>query len=84
MGSRAVHLETANSLETSSFINALSRFLNRRSYVRQLRSNPGTNFVGARNELMEALSEMNQDRVQEYLLQNRCEWIPSNFLSGKG
>ena len=28
MASRSVHLETANSQDTSSFINALSRFLN--------------------------------------------------------
>ena len=76
MASRSVHLETANSLDTSSFINALSRFMNRRGAVRQLRSDQGTNFVGARNELKEALSEMNQDHVQEYLLRNGCEWIP--------
>ena len=76
MGSRSVHLETANSLDSSSFINALSRFLNRRGAVRQLRSDQGTNFVGARNELKAALSNMNQDHVQEYLLRNGCEWIP--------
>ena len=76
MGSRSVHLETANSLDSSSFINALSRFLNRRGAVRQLRSDQGTNFVGARNELKAALSDMNQDHVQEYLLRNGCEWIP--------
>ena len=34
------------------------------------------NFVGAQNELKAALSEMNQDHVQEYLLRNGCEWIP--------
>ena len=76
MGSRSVHLETANSLDSSSFINALSRFMHRRGAVRQLRSDQGTNFVGARNELKAALSEMNQDHVQEYLLRNGCEWIP--------
>ena len=76
MSSRSVHLETANSLDTSSFINALSRFMNRRGTVRQLRSDQGTNFIGARNELKTALSEMDQDQVQEYLLRNGCEWIP--------
>ena len=76
MGSRSVHLETANSLDSSSFINALSRFMSRRGAVRQLRSDQGTNFVGAQNELKAALSEMNQDHVQEYLLRNGCEWIP--------
>ena len=76
MASRSVHLETANSLNTSSFINALTRFLSRRGPVRQLRSDHGTNFIGARNELKAVISEMNQDKVQEYLLDNECEWIP--------
>ena len=44
--------------------------------MRQLRSDQGTNFLGARNELQTALSEMDQDQVQEYLLRNGCEWIP--------
>ena len=74
-GSRSVHLETANSLDSSSFINALSRFMRWRGAVRQLRSDQGTNFVGTQNELIAALSEMNQDHVQEYLLRNGCEWI---------
>ena len=76
MGSRNVHLETANLLDSSSFINALSCFMNRKGAVGQLRSDQGTNFVGARNELKSALSEMDQDHVQEYLLRNGCEWIP--------
>ena len=76
MASRSVHLQTANSLNTSSFINALTRFLSRRGPVRQLRSDHGTNFIGARNELKAAIFEMNQDKVQEYLLDNECEWIP--------
>ena len=54
MASRSVHLETANSLNTSSFINALTRFLSCRGPVRQLRSDHGTNFIGARNELKAA------------------------------
>ena len=58
MSSRAIHLETATSLDTDSFINALRRFLSRRGPVRQLRSDNGTNFVGARRELKEALEEM--------------------------
>ena len=70
MASRSVHLETANSLETSSFINALTRFLSRRGPVRQLRSDHGTNFIGARNELIAAISEMDQDKIQKYLLDN--------------
>ena len=47
MASKAINLETANSLETGAFINALRRFISRRGPIRQLRSDQGTNFVGA-------------------------------------
>ena len=47
LASRAIHLETATSLETDSFINALRRFICRRGPIRQVRSDQGTNFVGA-------------------------------------
>ena len=76
MASRAVHLESANSLDTSSFINCLRRFVNRRGPVRQIRSDRGTAFVGARNELREALKQMDQDKIQQYLVENGTDWIP--------
>ena len=59
MVSRAVHVETANALTTDSFLNAYHRFVARRGPIRQLRSDQGTNFVGARSELEKALTEMN-------------------------
>ncbi|XP_022111403.1 uncharacterized protein LOC110990629 [Acanthaster planci] len=76
MASRGVHLESANSLSASSFINVLRRFQSRRGPVRQLRSDQGTTFVGARSGLREVLAEMEQDRVHQYLLENNCDWIP--------
>ena len=54
--SRAVHLETAISLDTSSFLNAYRRFIGRRGPVRQLRTDCGTNFVGSKTELQSVLS----------------------------
>ena len=56
--------------------------MNRRGAVRQLRSDQGTNFIGARSELKAALCEMNQDHVQDYLLRNGCEWIPFKLNVG--
>ena len=48
--SRAVHLEVANSLSTSSLINLLRRFIALRGPISVLRSDQGTNFVDARKE----------------------------------
>ena len=75
LASRAVHLEVANSLETDSYINALRRFICRRGPVRQIRSDQGTNFVGAKRELKEALTELNQDKVKGEMLKLNCDWI---------
>jgi hypothetical protein len=81
--SRAVHLETLNSMETNSFIDALRRFVNRRGKVRELRSDQGTNFVGAKNELRLALDELDYKRIHEYLLKNDCDWIEFNMNTPK-
>ena len=43
--------------------------------MRQLRCDQGTNFVGAQNELKAALEELDQVQLQEYLVENGCEWI---------
>ncbi|CAB3987709.1 uncharacterized protein LOC110065093 [Paramuricea clavata] len=63
LSSRAIHLETAKSLETDSFINALRRFLVRRGPIQQLRSDRGTNLVAARRKLKEALQQMDKEKV---------------------
>jgi len=75
MNSRAIHLEAANSLTTDSFINALRRFTSVRGPVRQLRSDRGTNFVGAKGELDKALAEMDHSYVQEFLLGQDCDYV---------
>jgi hypothetical protein len=75
MASRAVHIETAVSLETDSFINALRRFIARRGPVREIRSDQGTNLVGAEKELNLALKEMNHDEIQKSLVMNNTSWL---------
>lgn len=75
MASRAVHLESANSLDTSSFINALHCFICRRGPVRQLQSDQGSNFVGAKRELKEAVAEFDDSQIKEELLKNNCDWM---------
>ena len=75
MASRAIHLETANSLDASSFLNAYRRFVGHRRPVRQLRSDRGTNFVGGKSELQKALSEMDHGKITEALLKKNCDYV---------
>ena len=63
--SRAVHIEVAHSLDTDSFLHALRRLITRRGQVREIRSDNGTNFVGARRELREAINEIDQREIRE-------------------
>ena len=75
MASRVTHPETAKSLETDSFINALRRFFSRRGPTRQIRSDQGTSFVGAKRQLKDAVAEMGQACIAEFLLKNNCDWF---------
>ena len=71
--SRAVHLEVADSLTTDSYINALRRFISYRGPIRVLRSDRGTNFVGAKGQLTEA-KDLDYAQVQRYLLNKGCDF----------
>jgi hypothetical protein len=76
MSSRAVHIETANSLDTDSFINALRRLIAVRGVIRQLRCDMGTNFVGAQRELNGDLLKLDEEQVKSYLMKHNCDFIP--------
>ena len=75
MASRAVHVEVAATLEADSFINAFRRFVSRRGPIRQLRSDQGTNFVGASRELRAALNELDHDKIRGELQRHDCDWF---------
>ncbi len=74
MSSRAVHLEVAHSLDTDSCIHALRRFVCRRGQVKHIRSDNGTNLVGAQTELKKALNSLNEGRIQNALLPDGIQW----------
>lgn len=74
MASRAVHLEVAYTLDTDSYIHALRRFICRQGQVSFLRSDNGTNFIGAERELREALNGLNQNKIQSAMLQRGIKW----------
>ena len=71
---RAIHIEVAATLSTDSFLNAFRRFVGRRGPVRVLRSDRGTNFVGAKAEMAAALAEMDQEKIKRKLLADGCDW----------
>ncbi|XP_037100938.1 uncharacterized protein LOC119118200 [Syngnathus acus] len=70
---RAVHIEVIESLDTSSFISALRRFLAVRGPVKLIRSDRGTNFVGACKEL-KIPSNVDNASVEKFLLDQGCVW----------
>lgn len=69
--SRAVHIELLDDMTSDAFINALRAFIALRGNVRQLRSDQGTNFVGARGEFVEAVKSMDP----ECLKRLGCEFV---------
>ncbi|KAL6472372.1 hypothetical protein MHYP_G00185600 [Metynnis hypsauchen] len=61
---KTIQIELLEEMTTDSFIIALRAFIAIRGNVRQLRCDQGTNFVGARREFVEALKEMDQERLR--------------------
>ena len=74
-GSRAVHIETVNSLETDSFIQALRRFMSRRGAVRQIFSDNGGNFIGAERELQKEFESMDHTKIGHFAKNKNTDWI---------
>ena len=70
---RAVHFEVIESLDTTSFVNALRRFISFRGPVKHIHSDRGTNFIGAAKEL-KVPSNIDGVHVEKYLSQQGCTW----------
>ena len=72
---RAVHIETADTLDTDSFINCLYRFMAQRGEPRLLRSDNGSNFVGVEREPHEEIKAWNRERIQDMMwIQDMSQW----------
>ena len=80
MSSRAVGVEMLYSLNTSSCINALRRFIARRSQPDVIMSDQGTNFIGADRELKSAVKELDTQKLQNFITDKNIQWefIPPN------
>jgi hypothetical protein len=71
---RAVHLELAFGLDTSSFLNAFFRMTGRRGMPRLIISDNGTNFHGADKELKELVSNLDLDTLVDRTSNQGVEW----------
>ena len=73
--SLAIHIEVVHSLDADSFSLTLRRFIGRRGNIRQMRSDNGSNFVGAVKELRKSFQDMNHNRINQYLQTHGADWI---------
>ena len=71
---RAVHLEMAADLSTSSFINTLRTFIARRGPIKHIFSDNRTNFVGSNKALQAAVKDWNQRQIHVCLRQKSINW----------
>ena len=75
---KAVHLEVVKDATTESLVACLSRFCSRRGLPLTIHSDNGSNLMGARNELAELYSilenQETQNCIQTYLLNQRVKW----------
>ena len=75
MASRAVPIEVTFSIDTDSFIIALRRLVAQRGNIRSIYSDNGTNSIGAEQELKKAYLEMDDRKIQSFLLEQGGDWI---------
>lgn len=72
---RAVHIEVIEEMSSSAFINALRRFTAVRGKVKQYRSDRGTNFVGATDNLGIDAINVEDDKSKKFLYDSGSVWI---------
>ena len=77
LSTKAVHLEPVSALTTEAFFGALQRFISRRGAPVLIRSDCGTNYVGARNQLMEVQSFLrsSNDAITHTLANQHVTWL---------
>lgn len=71
---RAIHLEVAHSLNTSSCMMAFERFGDDCGFPKEVYSDNGSNFHGMDNELKEEFKKLNQDEIQTTYTTSEMKW----------
>ena len=74
MATRAVHLEMAYSLDTSSFLNAFWRMTYRRGLPSEIVSDNGKNFVAGEKELRSLTNNLNKNDICKKTSDKGVKW----------
>lgn len=72
---RGIHIEVVDDLSSSSFINAFRRFTAIRGTVKQIRSDRGTNFIGAVDDLQIDAFKADDPEVKAFLYNRGTTWL---------
>ena len=72
---RAVYLDLAKDYSTDAFLQVLRRFASLRGWPAKIYSDPGTQLVGASNELKKAIEQIEWNAVTEHGTKNCVEWV---------
>jgi hypothetical protein len=75
MKTRAIHIEVIEEVSSSYFINAICRFISICVPVREIRSDRGTNSLGALDDIRTEAVYTEKGPVHNYLLENKITWI---------
>ena len=75
LSTRAVHIEVMEELSSSSFINALRRFMAIRGSVKIFQSDRGTNFIGATDALLIDAIHVEDGPVKNFLYSKGTTWL---------
>ena len=73
MASRAVHVETLESMDTPTLMNALKRVISIRGKISMIRSDQGTNFVGAQSQ-EDCLTVLGSKQTSEAMTDLGVDW----------
>ena len=73
-------------MPTDAFLLALHKFISRRGFVKVLRSDSDSNFIGAEKELKEALKQLNHVKIIDVMSRQNIEWKfnPPIWMEGFG
>ena len=77
LSSRAVHIESLDSMDADSFIMALRRFISIRGCPKVIYSDNGTNLLAGEKELAQGIANLNSTRVTEEFIDRGIDWRKS-------